>query len=132
MTLPAAEGKLAGTYAIGQTYNDDGKVATRSLPKIGDPAAGGLAAETMTYGYNDQGLLKSMAGQDTYVRSLTYTPFEDADILTLGTATGPFVQQKFEYDEVTRRVKPDRGRQGVVARRGSPTPSTSTTRPATS
>ncbi len=105
VTLPAAEGKLAGTYAIGQTYNDDGKVATRTLPKIGDPAAGGLAEETLTFGYNDQGLLKSMGGQDTYVRQLSYTPYEDADILTLGTATGAFVEQKFEYDEVTRRVK---------------------------
>ncbi|WP_405062167.1 hypothetical protein OG474_11110 [Kribbella sp. NBC_01505] len=104
ITLPASEGKLAGTYTIGQTYNDDGKIATRTLPKVGDPDAGGMAAETLTYGYNDQGLVKSLAGQDTYVRQMSYTPFEDADVLTLGTASGPFVQQKFEYDSVTRRV----------------------------
>ncbi len=104
VTLPASEGKLAGSYTIGQTYNDHGKLATRSLPQVGDPAAGGLAAETLNYGYNDQGLLKSLAGLDTYVRSMTYTPFEDADILTVGTASGPFVQQKFEYDAITRRV----------------------------
>ncbi|MFK4087575.1 RHS repeat domain-containing protein [Kribbella sp. NPDC020789] len=99
VTLPASEGKLAGTYTIGQTYTDDGKVATRSLP-----AAGGLAAETLTLGYNNQGLASSLGGQDTYVRQLSYTPFEDADVLTLGTASGPFVQQKFEYDQITRRV----------------------------
>jgi RHS repeat-associated protein len=99
LTVPASEGKLAGTYSIGQTYTDDGQVATRSLP-----AAGGLGAETMTYGYNAQGLPTSLAGQDTYVRQLSYTPFEDADVLTLGTAAGPFVQQKFEYDQITRRV----------------------------
>ncbi len=99
ITLPASEGKLAGSYTIGQTYTDDGKVATRSLP-----AAGGIAAETLTMGYNNQGLPTSLAGQDTYVRALTYTPFEDADVLTLGTASGPFVQQKFEYDQITRRV----------------------------
>ncbi|MET7279309.1 RHS repeat-associated core domain-containing protein [Kribbella sp. NPDC005582] len=99
LTLPASEGKLAGTYTIGQTYTDDGKVATRSLP-----AGGGLGAETINYGYNTQGMPTSMGGQDTYVRALTYTPFEDADVLTLGTASGPFVQQKFEYDQITRRV----------------------------
>ncbi|MFB6719632.1 RHS repeat domain-containing protein [Kribbella sp. NPDC056345] len=99
ITLPASEGKLAGSYTIGQTYTDDGKLATRSLP-----AAGGIAAETLTLGYNNQGLPTSLAGQDTYVRQLAYTPFEDADVLTLGTASGPFVQQKFEYDQITRRV----------------------------
>ncbi|WP_405062558.1 hypothetical protein OG474_13200 [Kribbella sp. NBC_01505] len=99
LTLPASEGKLAGTYAIGQTYTEDGNLATRSLP-----AGGGLGAETINYGYNSQGLPTSMAGQDSYVRQLSYTPFEDADVLTLGTASGPFVQQKFEYDQITRRV----------------------------
>ncbi|MFI5729463.1 RHS repeat domain-containing protein [Kribbella sp. NPDC051587] len=99
VTLPASEGKLAGSYTLGQTYTDDGNVATRSLP-----AAGGLGAETLTLGYNNQGLPTSLAGQDTYVRQLSYTPFEDADVLTLGTASGPFVQQKFEYDQITRRV----------------------------
>ncbi|GAA0607555.1 hypothetical protein HPO96_31590 [Kribbella sandramycini] len=99
VTLPESEGKLAGAYTIGQTYTDDGKVATRSLP-----AAGGLGAETLNFGYNNQGLPTSLAGQDTYVRQLSYTPFEDADVLTLGTASGPFVQQKFEYDQITRRV----------------------------
>ncbi|MFF1818576.1 RHS repeat-associated core domain-containing protein [Kribbella sp. NPDC058245] len=99
LTLPASEGKLAGTYTVGQTYTDDGNVATRSLP-----AAGGLGAETLNLGYNNQGLPTSLAGQDTYVRQLSYTPFEDADVLTLGTASGPFVQQKFEYDQITRRV----------------------------
>ncbi|GAA0614408.1 RHS repeat protein [Kribbella sandramycini] len=99
VTIPAAEGKLAGTYAIGQTYGDAGQLKTRTLPQVGD-----LAGETLKYSYNRKGLLNGLSGQDSYVRDLSYTPFKDANILTLGTANGPYVQQKFGYDKVTRRV----------------------------
>ncbi|MGZ0153539.1 RHS repeat-associated core domain-containing protein [Kribbella sp. WER1] len=100
VTLPAAEGQLAGTYVSSQTYTEDGKLATRSLP-----AAGDLAGETLSVNYNDQSMPTSMSSElGTYVRSSTYTPFEETDTLTLGDTSGRWVQQRFEYEYGTRRV----------------------------
>ncbi|MGW6280192.1 RHS repeat-associated core domain-containing protein [Kribbella sp. NPDC055071] len=100
VTLPASEGALAGTYVTSQTYTDDGKVATRSLP-----AAGDLAAETLTVDYSAQSLPTAMRSElGTYVRNSTYTPYEETDVLTLGASTGKWVQQRNEYEYGTRRL----------------------------
>ncbi|WP_433169478.1 RHS repeat domain-containing protein [Kribbella sp. CA-247076] len=100
VTLPSSEGKLAGTHTVSQTYTDDGKVATRSLPKAGD-----LAAETLSIGYNDQSLPTTLSSElGSYVRNNTYTPFEETDVLTLGADSGRWVQQRFEYEYGTRRL----------------------------
>ncbi|GAA1598245.1 RHS repeat-associated core domain-containing protein [Kribbella hippodromi] len=100
VTLPQAEGALAGTYAVSQSYTADGKLASRTLPAVGD-----LAGETLSVNYNDQSLPTSMSSElGTYVRRSSYTPFEETDTLTLGTANGRWVQQRFEYEYGTRRV----------------------------
>ncbi|MFI5733540.1 RHS repeat-associated core domain-containing protein [Kribbella sp. NPDC051587] len=100
LTVPGSEGALAGTYVMGQTYTDDGKVASRSLPSAGD-----LAAETVSVDYNDQSLPTALrSGLGTYVRNTTYTPFEEKDTLTLGTVNGRYVQQRYEYEYGSRRL----------------------------
>lgn len=52
VTIPAAEGTLAGSYTFRATYFPDGTLASTSYPATGD-----LAAETVRYGYtSDLGL----------------------------------------------------------------------------
>ncbi|WP_371659829.1 polymorphic toxin-type HINT domain-containing protein [Streptomyces sp. NBC_00280] len=48
VTIPSAEGALAGTYLSATTYNDSGTVQGVGYPKAGD-----LAANTVTYSYED-------------------------------------------------------------------------------
>ncbi|MFU8851486.1 RHS repeat-associated core domain-containing protein [Micromonospora sp. SL1-18] len=67
VTVPASEGLLAGTYSFGGTYNVDGTVATVSVP-----GGGGLAAETLSYTYNELGMPTSLTGLSTYVGATTY------------------------------------------------------------
>ncbi len=48
VTIPSAEGALAGTYLSATTYNDSGTVQGVGYPKAGD-----LAANTVAYTYED-------------------------------------------------------------------------------
>ncbi|MFC0622876.1 RHS repeat domain-containing protein [Kribbella deserti] len=99
VTLPAAEGALAGTYTVKNTYNADGEVASTELP-----AAGGLPAETLTFGYNAQDLPTTLTGLSSYVTGTSYTPFGELDTVTLKQGTGKWIQQKYEYEIGTRRL----------------------------
>ncbi|GIG93041.1 RHS repeat-associated core domain-containing protein [Plantactinospora endophytica] len=71
ITIPAAEGALAGTYSFTAAYNRAGQ-----RTEIGMPAVGGLPAEKVTTTYNDQGqanaLTSNLAGT-VYVKDTTYT-----------------------------------------------------------
>ncbi|MFI7135181.1 RHS repeat-associated core domain-containing protein [Nonomuraea sp. NPDC050153] len=68
ITIPPAEGALAGTYAFDTTYKQDGQVATTSTP-----AAGGLPAETLEFGYNAVGSLGYLRSQaHTYLNEVVY------------------------------------------------------------
>jgi len=57
--VPSAAGEdgLKGTYSASVSYNLDGTVCG-----ISDPAAGGLPAESMIYGYNELGMPKDLNG----------------------------------------------------------------------
>ncbi|WBC17745.1 hypothetical protein O7600_13355 [Micromonospora sp. WMMA1998] len=117
VTVPAAEGLLAGSYAFRTTYKPDGSTNTVTMP-----AAGNLTAETLTYGYDSTlGLPKSLAtnyGDAThYVIDAGYTNFGESSFINRSTAlTGSSVlQSKREYDEATRRVE----RTAVVKSNGS-------------
>ena len=99
VTVPASEGKLAGTYDFATTYNLDGGIATQTMP-----AAAGLAAETLTYGYNGFGLPTTLKGKTSYVTGTTYTPYGEMESATLSTG-GKAVKQTFEYEDGTRRLK---------------------------
>ncbi|ALG08388.1 hypothetical protein AOZ06_17045 [Kibdelosporangium phytohabitans] len=98
ITIPASEGKLAGTYDFGTNYLADGAVGQASLP-----AAGGLAAETLTYGYNSLGLASTLSGKTTYVTNTAYTPYSEPQQVTL-SAGGKWVKRSAEYEIGTRRV----------------------------
>ncbi|WP_431942363.1 FG-GAP-like repeat-containing protein [Micromonospora marina] len=98
ITVPAAEGALAGTYTTGMTYNPDGSVATTAAP-----AAGGLPSETITYGYNNVGLLSTMSGVNTYVSSTEYSWDNSIARRLLGAGTKR-IRLTVTRDEATSRL----------------------------
>jgi RHS repeat-associated protein len=98
ITIPASEGKLANTYQFSTTYRTDGEVAETTLP-----AAGGLAEEKLTYGYNSLGLPTTLSGRTTYVTGTTYTPYSEPQQVTL-SAGGKWVKRSAEYEIGTRRL----------------------------
>ncbi|QES51438.1 hypothetical protein DEJ50_29940 [Streptomyces venezuelae] len=100
VTIPAAEGKLAGTYAYASGYKPN-----TGLPAwIRHPAAGGLPVENVATEYNGLDLPSKMtvAGA-TFVDDVVY----DAVGRTRITKTGPFGKQvwsSYEYDAHTGRI----------------------------
>ncbi|WP_109746774.1 RHS repeat-associated core domain-containing protein [Salinispora mooreana] len=58
ITIPTAEGALAGTYTSSTAYDLAGKTVRQTLPGIG-----GLPAETITTEYDTNGYLQSTTGQ---------------------------------------------------------------------
>ncbi|MBG6134501.1 ricin-type beta-trefoil lectin domain protein [Longispora fulva] len=104
VTVPNSAGTLAGTYNTSLTYTADGQVY-----QIGYPAAGGLAAETVSNTYNTIGQLIGVAGttgySDRYLSDVWY--YHDGGISqrTLGDpATGKRVKVTTLRDDVTLRT----------------------------
>ncbi|MFI5889635.1 RHS repeat-associated core domain-containing protein [Actinoplanes sp. NPDC051513] len=108
VSIPAAEGKLAGTYQTSVTYRPDGSLASTGLPSAPNPVAGDLAAETLTYDYDNLGMAKTLKGGGgytaTYVAASSYTRFAEPEQFAYGAA-GKQVTSNFYYDETTRRAK---------------------------
>ncbi|GAB3984111.1 RHS repeat-associated core domain-containing protein [Actinoallomurus acanthiterrae] len=67
VTIPSVEGKLTGTYSTTTEYNLDGTLYRTTIPR-----AGGLPTETLTYGYDELGDVKTLQGLSTYVTGSTY------------------------------------------------------------
>ncbi|HEX6683587.1 MAG TPA: RHS repeat-associated core domain-containing protein [Candidatus Limnocylindrales bacterium] len=96
-TIPAPEGALAGTYTTRYTFRADGSPNTTTLP-----AAGGLPAETVTFGYEDSlGLPMSLSGLTSYVTGVTYTRFSEPAVVTRSIG-GKIVQTGHYYNAATR------------------------------
>ncbi|QFZ18426.1 RHS repeat-associated core domain-containing protein [Saccharothrix syringae] len=98
LTIPATEGRLAGTYQFAGTYTVDGEIATQKLP-----AVAGFAEETLTFGYDNYGLPTTLSGKTPYVTGTRYTPYGEIESATLSTG-GKAVQQTFQYEDGTRRL----------------------------
>jgi len=81
VTIPGAEGALAGAYSTASTYNPDGTVASQTLPAV---ERGGLPAETLWYGYDGLGRPSRLAGQGAYVDATRYTAFGEIAQVVLG------------------------------------------------
>ncbi|MET9855282.1 polymorphic toxin-type HINT domain-containing protein [Streptomyces sp. NPDC006450] len=101
ITVPAAEGKLAGVYAYTNAYS-----ANTGLPTwVRHPAAGGLASENVTIAYNGSDLPTKMTygGGATFVDDVAYDAVGRATV----TKTGVFGKQvwsTYDYDQQTGRV----------------------------
>ncbi len=98
MTIPPVEGSLAGTWTTTASYKVDGSPATVTYP-----AAAGLAAETVSYTYDNTGAALTAVGQDTYIAATTYHPWGDANQRILGSGTKR-VRVTTTIDEATRRL----------------------------
>ncbi|WTW93485.1 hypothetical protein OG216_08910 [Streptomycetaceae bacterium NBC_01309] len=100
VTIPATEGKLAGTYTTGQTYtNNIGLPYTTSLP-----AAGDLPAETLYTGYGDRDLPVTLTnGSVDYVNRALYDPFGRVKRVTLGDVPKQVVHTPI-FDDATGRL----------------------------
>ena len=99
VTLPTAEGSLAGTYTTVYAYMPNGQ------PKsVRHPAAGGLNAETVTTYYDALSLPEWMSGGlgwGVYVAGSLYSTYGDAIQYDLGGAYSAFVN--WNYETGTRR-----------------------------
>ena len=100
ITIPAAEGALAGSYRINTGYTDSGLALLQTYP-----AAGGLAAETLRYGYDADGrLATAQTGLSTLLTEATYTPYDEPAQYTLQSVSGKQLVQTFMYDDATRKL----------------------------
>ncbi|MFJ5609213.1 polymorphic toxin-type HINT domain-containing protein [Streptomyces sp. NPDC093221] len=102
--IPSATGeeKLAGNYVASASYNLDGTLYSTS-----DPAAGGIPAESLIYGYNELGMPKNLNGASGYVQNTQYTKISQIAQITLGQAsngTAKWVQESNTYEDGTGRL----------------------------
>ncbi|MGW4806925.1 RHS repeat-associated core domain-containing protein [Kitasatospora sp. NPDC004272] len=105
VTIPAAEGKLAGTYTVGVDYTPNvGLVAHSTFG-----ADGGLPSESVGYGYNLQGgLVSSGSGRFThYLDIANYSPLGQILQSTYGDA-GKQYRTAQTYDDATARLTTNR------------------------
>ncbi|WP_205625492.1 RHS repeat-associated core domain-containing protein [Actinomadura atramentaria] len=99
ITVPSSQGPLAGTYTFSTTYNLDGTVKGQGLP-----AAGGLPAESLAFGYDDYLRPVSLKSpQFTYVGGTVYTPTGKTLSQELG-AEGKRVWETFSWEPGTQRL----------------------------
>lgn len=98
--VPASEGALAGSYEFTTSYNRDGTVRGTGLP-----AAGGLAAEPLTYGYDELQRPTTLTGSTSYVTDTTYSGISQVLGTELSTGSGKKVGQTFEYEPGTGRLR---------------------------
>ncbi|MEU3981757.1 RHS repeat-associated core domain-containing protein [Streptomyces sp. NPDC026672] len=109
ITLPSDDpmvtsGALAtNTLKFTAFYNTDG-----TLKQTTEPAAGGLASETLSYGYSDRGLPTTLAsGSNRIVLGTTYTDLGRVSLLKLGVSeaegTGR-IEITNNYEDGTHRL----------------------------
>ncbi|MER6093401.1 polymorphic toxin-type HINT domain-containing protein [Streptomyces bluensis] len=107
LTLPATDplvtsGAIAATTTYEATYRLDGTVNTTK-----EPAAGGLAAETLTNRYNSAGLPTELSGSSNYLLGASYTALGQVGQLQLGTSSATGTKRVFltnEYEKGTGRL----------------------------
>lgn len=108
LSVPTINGlvgsQLAGDYATTVSYNADGSLKTKTLP-----AAGGLPAETLSYGYTAMGQPYTLTGTigsttATYVTKTTYLQYGTLASILFGTHTGKAVMAGYTRDLATLRL----------------------------
>ncbi|NRQ38596.1 DUF5615 family PIN-like protein [Nonomuraea sp. NN258] len=98
LSIPATEGALAGDYAFTASYDAAGNLTSQSMPGKGD-----LAAETLTFGYTDLGLVEDLtsdyAGGTTYVKETLFSATARLNERSYGANAQ--VKRTFTWDEGT-------------------------------
>ncbi|WP_371493702.1 toxin glutamine deamidase domain-containing protein [Kitasatospora sp. NBC_00374] len=102
--IPAAEGKLAGTYTAGASYT--GTVSLLASTTFG--TEGGLPAETVGYGYNLQGKLVAMGSASRpYIATVAYSPQGKVLQTTIGLPSKQ-LRTAQTWDQATGRLATNR------------------------
>ena len=99
VTIPPSEGALANSYTTTSTFNADGSTATTIVPAIG-----GLPQETITYGYNADGLSTTMRGLTSYVTDTFYDSLGRVGTMNLSDGGTKTLTQVWNYEEGTARL----------------------------
>ena len=95
VTIPAAQGKLAGTYTTVHTYLPNTGLAYRDQI----PAAGGLASEVLTHTYTSAlDLPLTLNGTNGYLKSVTYDAWSRPVQEALGISTTGLAYVNDTYD----------------------------------
>ncbi|MFJ2257723.1 polymorphic toxin-type HINT domain-containing protein [Streptomyces sp. NPDC087844] len=99
-----AEPELGGTYQFNTQYYDDGTVSGQNFP-----AAGGLAAESVSYMYDSlqrPTALNTSLGGGTYVPSVSYSPTNQLEgmSLTTGGSSDKKTSLHYQYEQGTQRL----------------------------
>ncbi|MCA2176372.1 type IV secretion protein Rhs [Nonomuraea glycinis] len=98
VTIPAREGKLAGSYLLNTRYTLDDQVQSVSFP-----AAGGLAEESVVYSYDELGQPTTVTGLSSYVTAARYSKMGETLQYELSTG-GAKSWLTYTHDETTRRL----------------------------
>ncbi|MFG1944024.1 RHS repeat domain-containing protein [Nonomuraea sp. NPDC048826] len=98
VTIPAREGKLAGSYVLNTRYTLDDEVKSVSFP-----AAGGLAEESVVYTYDELAQPTRVAGLSPYVSAARYSKMGETLQYELGEGAGK-TWLTYTHDEGTRRT----------------------------
>ena len=99
---PLVTAGVASTLSLSTAFNLDGTVS-----QAAEPAAGGLAAETVSYTYNAYGQQLTSKGTTGYLQGAAYTPQGDLNQLTLGVdslSTAKKLYLNYSYEAGTRRL----------------------------
>ncbi|MEV4070106.1 RHS repeat-associated core domain-containing protein [Nonomuraea fuscirosea] len=96
VTIPAREGKLAGTYQLNTRYTLDDQVQSVSFP-----AGGGLAEEQVVYSYDGLSQPVKVTGLSAYVSATRYSKMGEILQYELGEGTKK-TWMTYTHDESTR------------------------------
>ncbi|WP_405569679.1 RHS repeat-associated core domain-containing protein [Streptomyces phaeochromogenes] len=106
LTLPDNDPLVAAgvpkTLSSTTGYRPDGTIG-----QFSQPAVGGLASETVSYGYNATGQQLTASGTSGYLQGAAYLPQGDLQGLTLGTSGDDSAKKAYltyEYEAGTRRL----------------------------
>lgn len=98
VTVPAREGKLAGSYVLNTRYTLDDQVQSVSFP-----AAGGLAEESVVYSYDGLSQPTKVTGLSPYVTAARYSKLGETLQYELSTG-GKKSWLTYTRDESTQRL----------------------------
>ncbi|MFD1078905.1 ricin-type beta-trefoil lectin domain protein [Longispora fulva] len=96
--IPTGEGQLTGDYTIQQAYD-----AADHVVAVIYPAAGGLAAETVTAGYDNLGYPTTTAGLTDYITQTDHTKIGQLAGRKTGAGPGQLTRS-YVWDSATGRL----------------------------
>jgi RHS repeat-associated protein len=106
ITLPAAEGPLAGSYWFTRGYYPNGQLGSLGYGDAGDVEGGGLVHHYDRVGNPTRLIFHGdYTGTTVVVDQATFTPFGEVQSRRFGAGNTRHAYQNFVYEEGTRRLE---------------------------